>query len=260
MVKSKKLEEAMLCHRRAAEYLLQALDNTNSHYAQESIHTQHQYHIRQQDLLQKRLIKAENLAIKLLNKKENVQNQATQTEEFGLHFAANHFQAQEGPSVHIPQMIPEEDRVYHAMSETDSILGYLVHRSRYMPSSEVEIGSDSTVSFRNQHSKLKRGTMSKFPRDDSAVIEELTVQNSELRKQVSDLIKQLDDVRKDKKYLEDKVFKMTESQVLDDETGGLGSPDMDLPPLEMPQFDFDSLQSTKDSVHYDQKGMIFNCD
>ena len=85
-------------------------------------------------------------------------------------------------------MIPEDDRVYHAMSETDSILGYLVHRSRYMPTSEVEIGSDSTVSFRNPHSKLKRGTMSKFPRDDSAVLEELTVQNSELRKQVSDCI------------------------------------------------------------------------
>ena len=240
-----------------SEYLLQAQETTTSKYAQESIQAQHQYHLRQQDFIQQRLLRAENQAVRHAHRKENVQHQGTQTDEADLHFAVNHFQANEGPSFHIPKSIPEEDRVFHAMSETDSILGYLVHKSRYTPSSDVEIGADSTVAFKAPHSRLRRGTMSKFPRDDSAVLEELSIQNSELRKQVSDLIKQLDDARKEKQFIEDKVLRAGESNGMFD--GGVGVPDMELPPLEMPQFDFDSLQvSTKDSIHYDQEGMIFN--
>ncbi|XP_063432132.1 nuclear receptor-binding factor 2-like isoform X1 [Mytilus trossulus] len=217
MLKSKKFEEAMICHRRAADYLLEALQTTNSELAKESIYHQHQYHLRQQDNLQHKIDREERIQYNKTITPLVRHNQSTQTDQE-----------------------VNDEAVLHAMSDTDSVLGFLVNRNKTFNDPR---NKDITVHFRSEKQNVAH-SITKIPRDDKDILEEMYVKNQELEKQVIQLSREVMDLRGEKKLLHDNL-KLIESggkDMFDIEEGSC-IPDLMLPPLEMPQFDLDSLQS-----------------
>ncbi|XP_060064980.1 nuclear receptor-binding factor 2-like [Ylistrum balloti] len=220
MLKSGKPEEAIFCHRRAAEYLLQAMQLSTCMKAKDSISLQHQFHLRQQDLLQERLGKLQSLQAKKSNRKDLTQSQGTQTDLLNLDGSLN-----------------SVDAASQALSDTDSVLEYLINREKQ------ERGPLSPQQLPEKHKIVQ-----KVPRDDKSIIEELTIQNAELRKHVHILIKDLDECKGDNEFLLQRVLtadrpdrgsdnKDLFGRVIEDEK----SPNFELPPLEQPHFDFDSI-------------------
>ena len=200
------------------DYLLEALQITTSGLAQESIYHQHQFHLRQQDNLQYKLDRQETVQFNKTNTPLVRHNQSTQTDE------------------------PVKDEaVLHAMSDTDSVLGFLVNRNRTFSDPRSQ---ELTVRYKPEKQN-NIPTVIKIPRDDKDIIEEMEVKNQELEKQVLYLSRQVTELRAENKLLHGQM-KLTKSEGKDlfdiGEESGSGIPDFGLPPLEMPQFDFDSLK------------------
>ena len=200
------------------DYLLEALQTTTSEIAQESIKHQHQYHLRQQDNLQFKLDRQETIQYNKTNTPRVRHNQSTQTDA-----------------------VVNDEAVLHAMSDTDSVLGFLVNRNRTFSDPRSQ---EYTVRYKpeKQHSLQK---ITKIPRGDKDVLEEMFVKNQELEKQVIQLSKELSDLRTENKVLHGHMnIETTKSEGKDmfDMEEESCIPDFRLPPLEMPQFDFDSLK------------------
>lgn len=228
------------------EYLLQALQLSQSQYAQESIHLQHKFHLKQQEAIQEKLNKIEKINNKLANKGSEVKSQSTQTEA-KLLFSSNHF-------VDDSSSQESDVRVMQALAGTDSLVGHLLLKNKHSNDSDGEKANN--VGYNAFQENV---TMPGSEKDYEMAIDRLLQENMELKKEVSQLHKELDNSKKDNRYLTDKVFRSEKTKrhsYPDEEHGGLAIPDMELPPLEMPQFDFDSLQvSTCDS---DRGGSIFS--
>ncbi|XP_069139886.1 nuclear receptor-binding factor 2-like [Argopecten irradians] len=238
MLKSGKPEEAIFCHRRAAEYLLQAMQLSTCMKAKDSISLQHKFHLRQQDLIQERVTKLQVLQEKKSNKKDLTQSQGTQTDLLNLDDSRNCL-----------------DAASQALSDTDSVLEYLINREKQ------ERGLLSPIQPEKQ--KIAKT----HPRDDKTVIEELTLQNAELRKHVHVLIKDLDECKGDNEFLLQRVLtadrpdrgsdnKDLFGRTIDDEK----SPNFELPPLEQPHFDFDSIGIPVEALEHsvEEKSIFFN--
>lgn len=219
------------------EYLLQALQLSPSQYAQESIHLQHKFHLKQQETIQVKIEKIEKLNNKLANKGPELRNQSTQTEA-KLLFSSNHF---------VNDSLSQESnvRVMQALAGTDSLVGHLLLKNKHSNDQDVE--KENSVGYNAFQENV---TLPGTDKDYEFVINQLMQENFELKKEVSQLHKDLDNSKKDNRYLTDKVFRSERAKrhsYPDEVHGGLAIPDMELPPLEMPQFDFDSLQvSTSD--------------
>ncbi|XP_033756460.1 nuclear receptor-binding factor 2-like [Pecten maximus] len=239
MLKSGKAEEAIFCHRRAAEHLLQAMQLSTCMKAKDSISLQHQFHLRQQDLLQERLNKLQALQEKKLNRKDLTQSQGTQTDFLNLDGSQNCI-----------------DAASQALSDTDSVLEYLINREKQ---------ERGPMSPHQQPEKQK--IVQNLPRDDKTIIEELTIQNAELRKHVHRLIKDLDEYKGDNEFLLQRVLtadrpdrgssnKDLFGRAIDDEK----SPNFELPPLEQPHFDFDSIGIPVEALEHstEEKSIFFN--
>lgn len=220
------------------EYLLQALQLSPSQYAQESINLQHKFHLKQQEAIQVKIEKIEKLNNKLANKGPELRNQSTQTEA-KLLFSSNHF---------VNDSLSQESnvRVMQALAGTDSLVGHLLLKNKHSNDQDVE--KENNVGYNAFQENV---TLPGTDKDYEFVINQLMQENFELKKEVSQLHKDLDNSKKDNRYLTDKVFRSESTKrhsYPDEEHGGLAVPDMELPPLEMPQFDFDSLQvSTSDN-------------
>ncbi|XP_021378596.1 nuclear receptor-binding factor 2-like [Mizuhopecten yessoensis] len=239
LLKSRKPEEAIFCHRRAAEHLLQAMQLTTCMKAKDSISLQHQFHLRQQDLLQERLSKLQALQIKISNKKDLTQSQGTQTDFLNLDGSPNSI-----------------DAASQALSDTDSMLEYLINREKQ------ERGDVS-----NQQQPEEHKIVQKVPRDDKTIIKELTVQNDELRKHVHILIKDLDECKGDNEFLLQRVLTAGRPDRGSDNKDIFGrtveddkSPNFELPPLEQPHFDFDSIGIPVEALEHsvEENGIFFS--
>ncbi|XP_062585141.1 uncharacterized protein LOC134246804 [Saccostrea cucullata] len=216
------------------KYLLQALQLSPSKYAQESIQLQHQFHLRQQEAIQDKIIRVEKMNNKLANKGSEVKNQSTQTEA-KLMFSPNHFLDD-----HISQ--ESNDRIMQALVGTDSLVGHLLLKNKFVSDTDEEKSLSVGYNASQENITLTK-TMSDT--DYETVINRLLQEKLELRKEVAQLEKELDNSKKDNRYLTDRVFKSEDTKRHSypvEEHGGIAIPDMELPPLEMPQFDFDSLQ------------------
>ena len=100
----------------------------------------------------------------------------------------------------------------------------------------------------------------KVPREHTDIIEELTLQLDERKKQISQLMKDLEAAKEENDYLVQKILndnhkhghmqteKMYDSTDKQEATDGEVKPNFELPPLEMPQFDFESMQATGGSI------------
>jgi hypothetical protein len=219
-----------------------------SQYAQESIKLQHQFHLKQQEAIQNKISRMEKMSNKLANKGSEVRNQSTQTEA-KLVFSPNHF---------VDDSLNQESnvRIMQALAGADSLVGHLLLKNKPVNDTDAEkdlnVGYDA---FQENVTLTKTGNDT----DYESVINKLLQENLELKKEVSHLQRELDNSKKDNRYLTDRVFRADRTKrhsYPDEEHGGVAIPDMELPPLEMPQFDFDSLQVSTSQT--DKGGSIFS--
>lgn len=109
------------------------------------------------------------------------------------------------------------------MEEADSLLGMLVMRDDELLETEGSTKSESEVIIGK-----------KIPKDDCTVIEELRTLNTQLRSLITQLLSQLDASERQVETLRARL------KVYEDD---YPNPLPELPPLEMPQFDFSAVPS-----------------
>ncbi|XP_046330359.1 nuclear receptor-binding factor 2-like [Haliotis rufescens] len=215
LVRSGKFDDAVDCHKRAAEYLLEAMQLTSSEHALESLRLQHKHHLHQQELILEKRIRIER-AHNAQKSSENRTNQSCQTDDLDTidgDLDPNHF---------------SEASLYHTMTHTDTLLAFL---------------KDSQESS-SPKTSAPRVTFNKCPRDETAVIEELQAHNEHLQKHVKRLLRDLDTVRRENEQLQTQLRERETLKHVMSEP--VFSPDhftpFDLPPLEMPTLSLDMLQ------------------
>lgn len=192
---------------------MEALQITTSEIALESIHHQHQYHLRQQDYLQHKLDRQEQLEYNKTVTPVIRRNQGTQTD-----------------------VQVNDEAILHAMSDTDSVLGFMVNRNR-------TISDPRSQDFSVRYSAEKPCKITKVPRDNKDIEEEMYVKTQELEKQVLQLSKEVANLKSENKLLhENMTLVRSAGKGMFDMADESCIPDLMLPPLEMPQFDLESLK------------------
>lgn len=149
-------------------------------------------------------------------------------------------------SLAVPEEIPDHHTlVYNTMEECDSLLQFLNERHK--------------VAGKIPPHQLYSSAI-KVPKDELQMVEELRLHNEALRAHILDLLKECEEHRANRLHLENEnkmlKYKLEKLQRRDSSTSQESSeqeehvappsdinPDAipDLPPLEMPQFDFDSF-------------------
>ncbi|XP_063221322.1 nuclear receptor-binding factor 2-like isoform X1 [Bacillus rossius redtenbacheri] len=249
-VQFRRFDEAVVCHRRAAEKIGEAMKATKVPRSLESLQLQQEYHLRQEEIV--RLKKAQFEMYKM----------AVESHRLKMAHTLN---KQEQVFVE-----PRDDAsnlqiaIYRTMEEADSLLDLLVERR----------GADSDTD--SECEQLEAGGMeaavagaTKRPKDDRTVIEELRTLNHQLRALVFQLVTQLDACAAETGALRDRVRALEAESargaglhVVTDSVGGNSSPfafspcselspeatdprpRRELPalaPLEMPSFDFSAI-------------------
>lgn len=234
---------------------------TASIQALESMQLQHQYHLKQQDFLQQRQAKIQHKQ----NNKTSQQKLVTQSTQTDKQHPTTH----DGQVVQmLGELSQQEEAAYHAMTETQSVLGILVNRPKTEVDGKTKSSYEPTVTYKplNQSQQQKSTFMIKFPRDEKQIAEELKIQNDELRSTVSQLLKELEESRKENQHLKEKLFSLEKGdingkdlfeQCMKDE-GDVQLPPIELPPLEMPDFDFQSLNQPDSTQSTGIHGDIFS--
>ncbi|XP_013383158.1 nuclear receptor-binding factor 2 [Lingula anatina] len=249
LLRSGKFDEAVECHQQAAEYLLKAQSLTRVEKALESLQLQHDHHIKQ-----KAVIRAKQRKAQLQKQQQMDSNDTTITNIASL-------------SDNLPQMsgysdMPTdvtggqmEEETFKTMEETDSLLFFLHNRA-------ISLGMDSPRPWPNRHLIQ---TAVKAPKDDKMIIEELKTHNLALRSHIEQLLgenanlhEELNNIKKENEEL--KTNNHIKPVYVDDENDeeerfysipphmNLSDlPSLELPPLEMPLFDFDSIKAKMNS-------------
>ncbi|KAL4231975.1 factor 2 [Mactra antiquata] len=246
LMKSGKFEEAVACHNRAAEFMLEAMQQTRYGPALESLKLQHAHHLKQTDRLYDRQRRAHMLQIKL-NKLQH-SNQSTQTllqgpvvpvsSEISHQPAATSMSLQQSNdannSLSDVTSPLDEDSIYRTLTENDSLIGLLLRRRQNLDS-DNSASFHSGVPVERVFSATVREDVKQLGGQVATETEDLKAHNDDLRKHVQHLLKELDDIKKENKELKDKY---EGSKTLFSEPCLIP----DLPPLEMPQFDVDLLE------------------
>ncbi|CAG9835742.1 unnamed protein product [Diabrotica balteata] len=250
LLRQKKYEDCIECHKQAIQLLEDSLTLTENARSLESLKLQKEYHKKQIDFVQMKKAQSQ-----IENHKKLAQLQKRR--------------------ISVPSNDPEngeglEAAIYRTIEVHDSLIDYLGKRG----------GSDNdsikSYSTSDNEEKLEKETTqvigNKHPKDDSQIIEELKVLSGQLRDSVKCLLIQLDDrnreiekLRATIRVLEGEKQKAQQTKnnsslkVVTDSSGGTSpyiyspcselSPDIvnesrnlpQLAPLEMPNFDFLSL-------------------
>lgn len=187
-VKYRRFDDALDCHKKAAEYLDEAGKQTSIIKAVESLKLQKEFHEKQQDLIKIKKSQYE----KYISTIENQKQKATVITEKDVNLANN-------KTVDSCQL---QLAIYKTMEETDSLLEVLNRR-----------GSD-TDSLKSMDSEVEESKPSsetsslgiKKPKDDTVVIEELRTLNHQLHIMVFQLVTKLDESIQEADSLRDKVI------------------------------------------------------
>ncbi|XP_054257893.1 nuclear receptor-binding factor 2-like [Macrosteles quadrilineatus] len=151
----KRFDEAVNCHKNAAELLLQAMQLTSVTRALEALKLQYEYHKKQEDVIQVKKFQFEihKKIVDYRNRKMTMQKKTSQKEskDQDLQWA-----------------------IFRTMEEADSLLGMLLPK---------ESGAGD---------ELSTSPGQKRPKDDRTVIEELHTLNTQLRAFISQLLAQLE--------------------------------------------------------------------
>ncbi|XP_023218927.1 nuclear receptor-binding factor 2-like [Centruroides sculpturatus] len=249
-----KFDESVACHQKATDLLKEALLQTNSEKAKESLELQLNYHVRQQAVVRHRQHQYETI----LKAKETLSNQINTG---AISNAAN---------VESPRSlkIGIETAIYRTMAENDSLLQVLMYRPSTNGDKIVENMNDSKDT--TNLSDIAQSAV-KMPKDDKMIIEELRMNNCELRNLVQQLITELEQENRNSEQLREeneKLHKMIDdlqrmninncmrhlpvhitvdsnspymfSPVTELSPGGSMRDLPTLPPLDLPTFDFNT--------------------
>ncbi|CAH1784781.1 unnamed protein product, partial [Owenia fusiformis] len=234
---------AIACHKKAAEFLELALKTTSDNKARESIELQCDHHCRQQQLLRdksNRLKMAERLNQMKRNASDNTIHPKDSVDESN----------DETDGVTYNQYI------YKDLEETDSLLQFLQTRALAQAQGD-RLPSIETHTKRTKDEIIQSAV--KSPKTESEIIEELHINNQSLRGQVLELLKELEEKDKEvtrlqnensalRKRTNDKEDKDSDSEKENFYSMPLNLDDLpslpELPPLEMPTFDFDTVSAS----------------
>ncbi|CAH1106150.1 unnamed protein product [Psylliodes chrysocephalus] len=247
LLRQRKFDDCIECHRQAVELLEDACNLTENVRSLESLRLQKNYHLKQIDMVKLKIAQT-----KIDNYRKTVQLQKRK-----ISLPSSEADTEEGLGA----------TIYRTIEVHDSLIDYLGKRG----------GSDNdsvkSYSTSDNEEKLEKETAqiigNKHPKDDSQIIEELKVLSGQLRDSVKCLLLQLDDrnreiekLRATIRVLEGEKQKARQAKnnsslkVVTDSSGGTSpyifspcselSPDVvndsrslpPLAPLEMPNFDF----------------------
>lgn len=189
-LRAKRFLDAMECHKKAAEFLEEALTLTDNQRSLESINLQKNYHIRQVDLILIKKEQYEHYQLALENKHLNISNENKVVQE-------------DTKSL--------QNAIYLTMKEADSLLGILIKKGSNSDSESVKSFSttdtdDKVLSIDTTDSSNSNAPVgSKHPKDQATVIEELKTLNEQLHTLVSQLVNQLDVSLKENTSLKDRI-------------------------------------------------------
>lgn len=248
LIKAGKFDEAIACHNRAAEFLLEAMQATRYTQALESLRLQHAHHLKQTDKLYDRHRRAQLLQIKTnrrqyCDKSSQTLLQGPVSQALSEHSMPN--TSTPAPEISaVPsweQSHPLEDSIYHTLTENDSLIGMLLRRKQNM-SAELLHPMHSGV-------PVERVVFSRGVADRRKENEDLKFHNEDLRKHVKSLMKELDGLQRENRKLKEKF--VTRETIFSD----VGQSELetipDLPPLEMPTFDFNLTDDMENSDECD---------
>ncbi|KOB71732.1 Nuclear receptor-binding factor 2 [Operophtera brumata] len=166
-------DEAMQCHHTAAELLLDAMKSTGSSVALESITLQHNYHLKQKDLIKSKQdqyarVKKAMDSLKCLGK------------EPGLNLQGNDY-------------AKLQVAIYRAINETDSLLHTLLNKQDMEPGLLVAAASKGVDGKRTEKTK-------------EVVVEELQILSQNLHSLVEQLVMQVEVLKDDNSTLKERVL------------------------------------------------------
>ena len=144
----------------------------------------------------------------------------------------------------------DEDSIYRTLTENDSLIGLLLRRRQNLDGdSSFHSGVPVERVF---HSKPEED-LSKSTKD-AHEIHELRGHNEDLRKHVQQLLREVEEVKKENAQLKDKW--QSSNTIFTDVMGSQPEMIPDLPPLEMPQFDFDLLDQQNKKFDEDNDSLL----
>ncbi|GLG95586.1 hypothetical protein R5R35_002113 [Gryllus longicercus] len=257
-LRHKRYDEAILCHKNAAEKLEEAMKLTKASRALESLRLQQDFHLRQQEIVKLKKSQYEMYKKTL----ENQHHRLTRILKIDHIFDGS----KEPESYNSLQYL-----IYRNIEVADSLLDMLIHHGGESESIETKKEEDELEETSKPDTCNVVG--SKQPKDEHVVIEELRTLNQQLRSFVMQLIEQLEVKENENARLKERVRTLEAEKeaklptepprknslhVITDSSGGNSpfvfspcgelSPDVmdtnvarELPilaPLEMPNFDF----------------------
>ena len=211
------------------DYLTEALTATSSTAALESLNLQKDRHLRQIEIIRDR------------KSKQHVEAKCDKP-----HTDSKETTVNEKPTNGVAEKTPAimSERLYTTMEQCDTLLCYLEGRTE--------------ARFRKNHKPLYQLGV-KIQKDEQQIIEELRVHNESLQNHILSLLKEREQFKievdrlrsenerlcRDRARLDSRWVTSSSHPLYLNEPGlQLGS--LELPPLEMPKFDFDVLSGTHD--------------
>ena len=140
-----------------------------------------------------------------------------------------------------------DDPTYRTLTEQDSLIGLLIRRTQNADGPNLKSLHSGVPIERVFYSKPSNSEMS----SEQNQLNELRHLNEDLQKHIKQLLQEVDDLKRGNKKLQERIDHLesgnTYSQSIFKEVGGSGIEVIpDLPPLEMPTFDFDLLERKDD--------------
>ena len=144
----------------------------------------------------------------------------------------------------------DDDPTYRTLTEQDSLIGLLIRRTQNADAPNLKSLHSGVPIERVFYSKANNSETN----SELNQIDELRHLNEDLQKHIKQLLQEVDDLKRGNKRLQERNDHIESgnvySQSIFKEVGGSGIEVIpDLPPLEMPTFDFDLLETKeKDST------------
>ncbi|KAK7494928.1 hypothetical protein BaRGS_00013807, partial [Batillaria attramentaria] len=175
LLKAGKLEEAIFCQNRAAEYLLEAMQCTDNKMVLDSLRLQHEHHLNKATRLHMQQMRREQIAAQR-SRARTLVSKEVQTDPVML------MATRLGKMTLQPSLVNTQE-IHETLRETDTLLDF-IQRRRYDPDLDLQVESASTTAseYLTCHEGVKK------PKDDKTVIEELVGINEMLRGHILQLM------------------------------------------------------------------------
>ncbi|KAH9520317.1 hypothetical protein Btru_060477 [Bulinus truncatus] len=214
LAKSKNYEEAIACHKKAADCLLQAMNCDTSSTLIESLALQHKAYLSHIDRLH-----AKSQLLDLMNRSSKTTttvSRSTQTD--GLHILDTS-----------EQVVWDEDTICQILRENDDVMGRLSLRDEGNSNFHDVVQNGAKVCCGSSSSRIDGDLPS--CRLESASVEEIVKLNNRLSCAVRSLLKELGSTKAEKKQMEEKLGDSQE--LLRHGSGVLTFSSLTVPPLEV---------------------------